>query len=110
MRIILMLRSVLSLLLVAALAFQAVGAAAATSFASPAQHVCHDSYSDSSSHGCCSETGAAAGECTAHCLNAPALPLSVFQLPPVSTDSYERPCAVAASTRFDVPPLPPPIR
>ena len=107
MRIILMLRRILSLLLICTLAFQAAGAAAAGAVAALGSQSCHATAGDGapvpSGH-------AAVDDCTVHCLSALALPASLAPVFDSPSRAYERTAAPPTLTRFDAPPNPPPIR
>ena len=111
MRIILMLRRVLSVLLVCALLSQ--GAAAASAFIAPVQHTCHETSSDTvaagSHHDCCPVDSSTSNECVVHCLNLVALPSSAPCVGASLSTSYERLSTPMTTGRCDVPPIPPPI-
>jgi hypothetical protein len=106
MRIILMLRRVLSFLLICALACQAAGAGAIGAAGEPAQQACHDSQQPTES----SSDTAGTIQCAMHCLGAVAVPSIAIRLFVAPSGPYERTCVAVAPTRFDAPPLPPPIR
>jgi hypothetical protein len=109
MRIILMLRRVLSFLLVCALAVQSVSAVAAGASGTADPQACHDMQQPHESGTGGHHAGGASSDCAVHCFNAAALPASV---PVVAADPaavYDRVEPARAPTRFDVPPIPPPI-
>jgi hypothetical protein len=103
MRIILMLRRVLSFLLVCVLAAQSVAAVAAGLPGAAEAQACHDVQHPSPHDG-------TSTDCAVHCLTAAALPLFVPLVAAMPSPVYDRIEIAGAPARFDVPPNPPPIR
>jgi hypothetical protein len=110
MRIILMLRRVLSFLLACALAVQSVAAVAAGAPGMPDHQACHDVQQQNEFGSGGHHAGGASSDCAVHCLNAAALPASLPIVVGAASAVYDRVDTAGAPTRFDVPPIPPPIR